>query len=74
MFASYPVLCYKCVQLILALVFCPAWAAPVDFLGRSLGTHLKHSELPHLRGYLALLLTDLWSCTGEKWPGVGEAV
>lgn len=59
---------------ILALVFCPAWAAPVNFLGQSLGTHLKHSKLPHLRGCLVLLLADLGSCTGEKWPGVGEAV
>lgn len=73
-FANYPVLCYRCVQLILAFVFCPAWAAPGNFLGQSLGTQLKHSKLPHLRGCLVLLLTDLGNCTWEKWPGAGEAV
>lgn len=51
---------------ILALVFCPAWAAPVNFLGQSLGAHIKHSKLPHLRGCLVLLLADSGSCAGEK--------
>lgn len=55
-------------------MFCPAQAEPVNFLGQSLGTYLKHIKLPHLRGCLVLLLTNLGSCTGEKWPGVGEAV
>lgn len=75
LFANYSVVCYKWVQLIPAFVLCLGQTAPVKFV-RVPGNFYYVQQTPTLekRSAWPFLVTDLESCTGEKWLGVGDAV